>query len=236
MRMMDCFYEVFYKTLTYVEEFKKGTLHDYEAVRLVIDRTLVENASGYLEGGYSEEHYRLALYAVVAFIDEAMMLSGWEHKNQWKKDMLQMRHFQSINAGEAFYEKLQALSAFDPSERDIREVYYYALTLGFRGKYYKTEDQTILANLRKNNLELLKDVNTSRQANWTARPKGRSSVARQRRFFPEAYLPGREGAGVMLHIDYRPFAYGIPIVVFLILFYLLRLEIYNAANYLVTTL
>ena len=225
MRMMDCFFEVMYLTKNLVHQFENESEKDFDEVRVAIEKKITEGASLYQEGGYSHEHYQIALYGVVSLIDELLLLSKWDHKEQWRDDLLQVKYFQSVSAGEEFYHKLNGLSVFDPAEKDIREVYYYCLILGFRGKYYSDAHQGELDNLIADNLQLV--IGPS---------KNQSFLNKTNYLFPDAYLPGREGTGIKLHVDYRPFAYGIPILVLLGLFYWLRLEIYHITNYLVSTL
>jgi type VI secretion system protein ImpK len=224
MRMMDCFFEVLHKTIQFARDFNEGTHRNFDEIRLEIDRTIAENAN-YINGGYSEDQYHLSLFAIVAFIDETFLLSSWENKKEWKKDLLQVHHFQCVNAGESFFQKLDQLSAFNPAEKDIREVYYYCLTLGFKGKYFRDRDQAFLNTLIRNNLELLVGVDTHSDA-----------MSKEKRLFPEGYIPGDEGTGIKNHIDWRPFVTGVPIVFLLILFFLLKVEIFDAVNYLVTTI
>lgn len=225
MRMIDCFYEVLFKVINYVETFNKGENESYEEVRGQIERALTEGAASFHEGGYSEEQYELACFAVVAFIDEAFLLSNWIHKEKWRKEMLQMKRYNTFNAGEGFYEKLNNLSPFHPAEKDVREVYYYCLSLGFRGKYYRKEDQSYLDKLKSENLTLLKGVEEHSVL-----------TSEEKQLFPEAYISGKEGSGVKVHIDYRPFFYGIPVIALLITYYLFKFDLYEISNYLVTTI
>ncbi|MBF0240675.1 MAG: DotU family type IV/VI secretion system protein, partial [SAR324 cluster bacterium] len=220
-----CFYEVLYLTIDLVDEFNQGQSREYEEVRLMLERVISEQSGIYIDGGYSDEQYQMALYAVVAFIDESIMLSAWKHKKEWKKELLQAKYFKSVHAGEEFYTQLNKLSPFDPAEKDIREVYYYCLTLGYRGKYYTDEDQSYLDKLKAENLTLLKGVE-----------ERSSGYDRDKHLFPEAYITGQEGSGIDLHIDYRPFAYGIPVIIFIIVFYMLKVKIFDAASYLITTI
>jgi len=225
MRMIDCFYEALFQTMEIAEALGNNETFEYEDVRAKIDRAIVNGATGLSEGGYSEDQYQLALFAVIAFIDETILVSPWEHKDLWKKELLQTKYFDTFNAGTVFFEKLNNLSAFDPAEKDIREVYYYCLSLGFCGKYYGSENKDLLDKMKNDNLTFLKGVE-----------ERATILEKQKKYFPDAYIQGKKGTGVQIHIDYRPFAYGIPVTILLILFYLLKLDIYEVANYLVTTI
>lgn len=225
MRMIDCFSEAIARTLQHTEAIRGGETPDYETVSLDIKSALSEHARDYLAGGYSEDQYDTAKYAVLAFIDEALQSSSWEHKDRWKDKLLQTIHFQTVNAGEGFYERLSALSPVNPAEKDIREVYYYCLALGFRGRYFSPDDQTRLEEIRKRNLNLL-----------TGGGEGLPASLEDGPLFPEAYVPGRTGTGTTARRNYHALYYGISVIVLLILFFVFRSQIIDAANHLVTTL
>ncbi len=224
MRLMDCFTEAVARTVEYVDAIEKGDHPPFDEVSLSVRRAVSEHARDYLEGEYSERQYETAKFAAAAFIDEAFLSSSWEHKRAWKNEMLQKEYFQTVTAGEGFYERLNALSPLNPAERDIREVYYYCLMLGFRGKYFDPDDQTQLERLKQDNLHLLADGLDVPENLETAR------------LFPEGYPPGGEGEGVRFKRSYRSFFYAIPPAVVIILFFVFKTRIIAAANYLVTVI
>jgi type VI secretion system protein ImpK len=225
MRLIDCFFEVLYLTVELVDEFKKDPTRKFDEIRLQLERAILENKSNQVVFNYSEEQYQLAFFAVAAFIDEKMLTSQWQHKEQWRKEMLQTIHFDTIKGGELFFSNLAGLSSFDPAERDIREVYYYCLMLGYRGKFYQESDQNELEQLKKENLSLLKAFDEKHQ-----------NSTQTAHLFPKAYVTGKKGTGIKLHIDSRPFVFGIPLIILLVLFYLFKLELNQAANYLISTI
>ncbi|PTN35973.1 DotU family type IV/VI secretion system protein [Desulfonatronum sp. SC1] len=120
-----------------------------------------------------------ALFAVCAFADEAVLASTWPGRTEWMRDKLQQVHFQTVNAGEEFYQRLAGLcgkparepldmSLFENMEqspnsvrRDVLEVYVACLTLGFTGRYYGPEGRTKLEELTRTNLEQLHGVQRS---------------------------------------------------------------------------
>jgi len=227
MRLMDCFFEPLGLTLEYIDTFRNGDNLAYDAVRTGIEGSLAEQAAQYIGGAYSEEQYNMAKFAVVAFIDEAIVTSGWEHGETWQKELLQTTHFQTVKAGAAFFDRLNALHAVNPAERDIREVYYYCLALGFKGKYYRPDDRQELAAMRERTRYLLTGDESNQQGEQDTRvlfPVGYQATQQA-----DGPPPVHRGMGVLLPV-------GIPILVMLVLFYVFKSKIMEAADYLVSAI
>ncbi len=222
MRMIDCFSPAMIGTLEFTQTIRQGENPDYETVSISIRRELSEHAREYLTGGYSEEQYEMAKFGAIAFIDEAILSTSWEQKRQWRENLLQMEHFKTVKAGELFYERLNSLSPVNPAERDIREVYYYCLALGFRGKYFNPDDRARLEGIKRDNLELL--VGEGRIPG-----KGYGEA-----LFPEGYIETRSGGSIFTGMNLKGFYYGIPVLVLLVLFFLFQSRIIEMANRLVT--
>lgn len=208
--------------MQYTDSIKKGEDPDVDTVSLDIGRSLTEHARDYLSGGYSDDQYETALFAVAAFIDEKMLSAKWSGKKKWKQDSFQMKYFNTLDAGEIFYDKLSGLSYVNPADRDIREVYYYCLAMGFRGKYFHQEHHARLSQIILENRKLLtgEDEDIER--------------FQEKPLFPDAYLPGQEGTGVIRHRDFRPLIFGIPAIILIVVFFLFKSRIMDAANILVS--
>jgi len=101
--------------------------------------------------GVAETDVRLALFAVVAFLDESIMNAPQPMFSQWPRRPLQEEIFGGHMGGELFYQYLQQLLARQESEMlaDVLEVFQLCLLLGFRGRYGGREDevQTLVARL-----------------------------------------------------------------------------------------
>jgi type VI secretion system protein ImpK len=77
-----------------------------------------------------------ATFAVVATIDELVQTSNWQHHEAWLNDSLAVQHFDEPNAGEVFYDRLQAISRSNTARRrELLEVYASCIHLGFRGTH-----------------------------------------------------------------------------------------------------
>jgi type VI secretion system protein ImpK len=87
--------------------------------------------------GYSEKVFRIALEAVVGFLDESILNSRNPSFNDWPRRPLTEQIFHHNKPGEVFFENLnQLLTQPDaPVLADILEVYCLCLLLGFSGRY-----------------------------------------------------------------------------------------------------
>jgi type VI secretion system protein ImpK len=88
------------------------------------------------QAGYKDDGIQKAKYALVAFIDEMVLSSSFEMKNEWAGSPLQLELFNDFAAGEEFYNKLKEVRAGqDADVREVASVYFLALTHGFKGMY-----------------------------------------------------------------------------------------------------
>ena len=94
----------------------------------------------------------MARFAVFAWIDEIIMNSSWDGRGHWQREQLQRLYYQTADAGEIFFERLNTIG---PHQRDVREVYYLCLALGFLGQYCNDGDEYLLEQLKTSNLKLL---------------------------------------------------------------------------------
>jgi type VI secretion system protein ImpK len=87
--------------------------------------------------GYSDEDFRLAAFAVVAFIDESVLNSRNPVFASWPRKPLQEELFGGHLAGETLFENLTGLLRAADSTRvaDVLEVYDLCLLLGYQGRY-----------------------------------------------------------------------------------------------------
>lgn len=102
--------------------------------RVIVSLDRAETTSR--ENRISPADFQLAKFAVVAFIDELVLNSSWEHKNQWKANTLQMLYFREHTAGETFFQRLKEL---EPDQAGVLEIYFFCLCLGFKGELDRNE-------------------------------------------------------------------------------------------------
>lgn len=82
--------------------------------------------------GQSPE-WKLAKYAVVAWIDEMLVDPDWEGGDWWKNNVLEQELFGTRQRFLEFYRR--AKEAHAAGYRNALEVYYLCVVLGFRGLY-----------------------------------------------------------------------------------------------------
>ncbi|HLA63191.1 MAG TPA: DotU family type IV/VI secretion system protein, partial [Rhodothermales bacterium] len=104
-------------------------------------------------GGVLED-VRDAEFALVALIDEAVMSSQWEGREQWAARPLQLERYERFDAGEVFFERLDALRG-RPDGAEVLEVYFLCLTLGFKGRYQFASPEELRRLIEEVQSELL---------------------------------------------------------------------------------
>jgi type VI secretion system protein ImpK len=93
-----------------------------------------------------------AIFALVAFLDESALSSRNPVFADWARLPLQTELFHHHDAGEIFFQELNATLARDDSTQtaDMLEVYYLCLLLGFKGRYSAGGDlRSIMAGIQE---------------------------------------------------------------------------------------
>lgn len=104
--------------------------------------------------GIDNEKITKSKFALVAFLDETIISSSWNQKEVWLSDPLQIRLFDTFNAGEEFFTHLEELRQRSSTNKDVLEVYYLCLALGFKGKYQLQSPELLRRVIDDLNLEL----------------------------------------------------------------------------------
>jgi type VI secretion system protein ImpK len=177
MLLSDCFMEIIAYT-TAVIRSDTAAQPVYEQVQNTMQQLISQSEAMCTGQDVSEADYQLARFAVFAWVDETLLASPWEGRHQWQRDPLQRNYYQTTDAGELFFEHLNTLG---PHQRDVREVYYLCLCMGFTGQYGNPGDDFMLEQLRISNLKLL-----------TGSSMGVPTLDKES-LFPEAY-PAKETA------------------------------------------
>jgi type VI secretion system protein ImpK len=210
MRLSDCFVDL----IAYMSYFLKSAAKrqpPYDKVRADVHRLLAQSQECVKRGLVSDEEYREAHFAVCAWVDEAILSSAWQEKGKWTREQLQRLHYQTTDAGEEFFERLNRLG---PAQTGVREVYYLCLAMGFTGRYHNQGDEFLLEQLKTSNLKLLSGSSL-----------GLPTLERGE-LFPEAYPPDSPGATPQrkagLFSVFTIASLAGPVVLFLVLFVIYR--------------
>lgn len=217
MRLIDCFVSSLAYTLDVISDADEGQHRDFDSVHAHIISQLNSLNGLANDGGYTDKQYRQALFSAVAFIDEKIVSSAWEGKKQWMKSLLQKYYFDTSNAGVEFYDYLDKLNPFNPAEIDIREVYFYCMSLGFEGKFYGKGVKSALETIKLDNYKLLTE-----EQDFT-----------EEVLFPNAFAKKKSEGKVNVAKNYAALIYGGPILLLLTSFFYFKKELLDLANILV---
>jgi type VI secretion system protein ImpK len=124
----------------------------FEQVKADVTRLLSQSEALSRKGEISREEFDTARFAVCAWVDEAILSSSWSHRNLWQREQLQRILYTTTEAGEEFFDRMNALGFH---QREAREVYYLCLALGFMGRHCHAGDDFLLNQLKSSNLQVL---------------------------------------------------------------------------------
>jgi type VI secretion system protein ImpK len=115
----------------------RQTVTDAEAFRAHLLQLLQRADTDAQAAGYESADSRLALFAVVALLDESALNSRQPALANWARRTLQEQLFGGHMGGELFFQYEEQLMTLPdrPALIDVLEVLQLCLLLGFRGKY-----------------------------------------------------------------------------------------------------
>lgn len=149
---------------------------------------------------FREDLVNQARFALVALIDELVLTSRWTMRDDWARQYLALEMFKESNAGEEFFNRMEALlrtSRPDPDVAGALEVYLGCLAFGFRGRCNDPSGQEELRELRERARRLLgegKDPNRL-AVNWQPQ---QSMAQRVRRLPTWTLVAGAAGLALLI--------------------------------------
>ncbi len=93
---------------------------------------------------FSSKIIQVSKFALASFVDETMLSSNFNLKEEWEKNPLQLEYFGEHLAGNKFFEKLAAMLKQIDVTADAVEIYYVCMLLGFKGRYAVYEKERLL--------------------------------------------------------------------------------------------
>lgn len=181
-------------------------LPDPAQVAVRINRRLhrlldTQAATAMRQGGrFGVELYREAQYVMAALADEVLLHGdAWSGREHWLENLLELSLFGTRVAGERVFQRLDALLAGPPQqEYELLSVYLAALSLGFRGRYHRPQDEPIRRRYRQGLADRLAEATGYAGPSPSLCPAAYASTVTEGR---EVRLP---------HL--RPWLYGLLIV------------------------
>jgi type VI secretion system protein ImpK len=105
-------------------------------------------------GAFGFQVYREAQYVMAAVADEVFLNQDWPGRRNWP--LLEIPLFQSHEAGELIFKKIDLLLLHrDPVYVDLAAVYFFALSLGFQGKYRRDDPGNDIDNYKRRLFSLI---------------------------------------------------------------------------------
>ncbi len=223
MNLIDCFIDLI-AYVSYLIKSLPAEQPGYERVKADISELIAKSQAHCQSHQLSSSDFELAQFAVLAWIDEAVLSSQWQEKLKWQGEQLQRTYFQTVDAGELFFDKLNELQ---PRQLEVREVYYICLALGFSGRFCNPGDEFLLNQLKGSNLKLLGGSLENVDA------------IKDNLLFPEAY---NDGSGPRIAVKRKLlsittlFAASAPVLLFALLFVIYRFSLSNVGENLIKSI
>jgi type VI secretion system protein ImpK len=207
--------------LDLVLKVRAGALAPSTNLRPMVHRLLEEMEQRGATLRYSERQVQAVKFALAAFVDETVMTTNFPLREEWEKFPLQLEYFGEHLAGVKFFERLEELIKQIEVEADVVEVYYVCLLLGFKGKY-KVYMEGELQGVIENTAAQLKRVGRLQETELSPHWKVRDQ--------PEP--PPKPGLPLWAKIAAAA-GLVVVLVIYLVLFFLLRSDLMDAAEKLV---
>ncbi|MFP4480608.1 MAG: DotU family type IV/VI secretion system protein [Desulfohalobiaceae bacterium] len=178
MSLLDTFSEPLAYVSLLINELPEEA--GYGVVQEDLDNLLQQSAEQ--ADTVDRKSFEAAFFAVCAWIDEQLLNSGWQGREEWLMQPLQKRYYNTLQAGEKFYDYLEELLSPEqeptadefsfssrgepaqdsqkysqPGRRQALEVFAVCLSLGFRGRYFREQDRSILQELKGKCLKAIYD-------------------------------------------------------------------------------
>jgi type VI secretion system protein ImpK len=98
---------------------------------------------------FSSKIIQVSKFALASFVDETVLSSNFNLKDEWEKNPLQLEYFGEHLAGNKFFEKLSAMLKQIDVTADAVEIYYVCMLLGFKGRYAVYEKDKLLSIMQE---------------------------------------------------------------------------------------
>lgn len=106
--------------------------------------------------------FKDAQYAMVSLADEVFLNLVWKGRFAWQNSLLEGQVFHSQSSGETIFQRIDTLlSKYDPSKIGIVRIYFFILSLGFKGKYSDFQEFEIIKNYENRIYAFIYGVNSS---------------------------------------------------------------------------
>lgn len=140
----DLINKTFYPGWLMVSQLHSGQeIQDGEALYRRACQWVNQARESLTKAGYSEVSCDRMLYAYCALLDESVLNRNRQDDGyrKWRKDPLQARFFQTLNAGEELWEQIRTVLREPSPDTAVLTCLYRTLQLGFVGQYRDQDDE-----------------------------------------------------------------------------------------------
>ncbi|HHT0377311.1 TPA: DotU family type IV/VI secretion system protein [Raoultella planticola] len=138
MKLLDCYMPAFIQISDVETNYNR-----YDSFQNTRDKftLIIEQAVSRAENlNITDRERDDAFYAVTVLIDEKILCSSLNFRDEWRDNLLQYKYFGNSVGGELFFEKLDGL---DGIHSEALSVFLFCLLLGFKGKYIESNQDVI---------------------------------------------------------------------------------------------
>lgn len=196
--------------LSLVPKLRSTPFHD--AVNMLRQR-LIEGIKQFesqvLGRGVPRNQVEIAKYLLCSLLDETVLNTPWGSQSGWGHNSLSSLFYKKLVGGEEFFQILNRMKQQPSENKDLLELAYLCLSLGFEGKYRYTNNGLMTLERERQEIFLLVqrlkgDTRPSLSAHWQGIPNRQNPLIRH---VPLWVLGGL--AGVLLMFIYMGFAFSI---------------------------
>ncbi|MBB1499074.1 type IVB secretion system protein IcmH/DotU [Paracoccus sp. MC1862] len=130
-----------------------------EALRARLQAVLIEGREASVAAGMPLARADQGAWFVAALLDDLALNTPWGGQSGWPRQPLVTQMSGEVDAGTRFFDRLETLMRNPVAERDLLELAWLCLCLGFRGKYrvQGSAGEGALVALRSQIARLLRD-------------------------------------------------------------------------------
>jgi type VI secretion system protein ImpK len=157
--------------------------------------------------GVDRRTVQLAAWSLCALIDDVILNTPWGRHSVWPAQGLVATLFHEVDAGERFFERLTELEREPARYRDLLELMYLCLSLGFEGRFRVQRGTGHgLADVRDNLYRLLRQQTAEPEAELSPHWRGVAAPLERDRFRVPYWVIG-VGTLAALLIIYAGFSF-----------------------------
>ncbi|HET9643112.1 MAG TPA: type VI secretion system protein TssL, long form [Burkholderiaceae bacterium] len=122
--------------LALVPQLRATTAHDNpEGLRIQLLQRIAEFEASAAASGVHRPKISAARYLLCSFLDEVVESTPWGAGGAWRRRNLLQEFHEERSGGEKAFELLERLGEDPQANRDMLELFYVCISLGFEGRY-----------------------------------------------------------------------------------------------------